>query len=127
MEGRSAYVRFRSIGYVQKEKDDREVTCTMQDRDIHLKKCQAKLDEWREFVDDLKARASGLSGEERQKMEDTIAAMERTISEGESCVSDTRTVSVNAWEAAKDDASDAWDMIEEGFEKNREAYLYNSD
>jgi hypothetical protein len=99
----------------------------MQDRDLHLKKCEAKLDEWREFVDDLRSRASGLSGEERSRMEAAIASLEQKIEEGEGCVSETRAIEVNAWGAAKGDALAAWNMVEKGFEKNAEAYMYGRD
>lgn len=98
----------------------------MQDRDMHLKKCQAKLNEWRDFIDDLRARAPGMSDEQQAHMQDAIAAMERTIEAGDECVAETRTIEGGAWESAKDDAAAAWNMIEEAFEKNREATSFSS-
>ena len=98
----------------------------MHDRDMHVKKCQAKLDEWRGLVDDLRARTPGMSDEERVHAQEAIAAMERTIDAGEECVAETRSIEDGAWEAAKDDASAAWSMIEEAFEKNREATSFGS-
>lgn len=85
--------------------------------------CASKLDEWRGVVAGLKARASALDNEDRRRLDEAVSRLERHIEDGEERLSELDDTDDGAWEAAKEDWNAAWDMVEEAFKKDSEAFM----
>ncbi len=85
--------------------------------------CASKLDEWRGVVAGLKARASALDDEDRRRLDEAVSRLERHIEDGEERLSELDDTDDGAWEAAKEDWNAAWDMVEEAFKKDSEAFM----
>lgn len=96
----------------------------MLDRTAHLEECHQRLEEWRELVRKLEARAASMPEDERRQREQTIASLVHYIEEGEECAKRTGDMDDSTWSASKADAQDAWKRLEDNFNEHADSLMY---
>ena len=86
----------------------------MDDRELYIKKMQARLDGWKAEIDKLKAKASGASADVQLDINRQIRLLERNIEEGKAKLSELTAAGEGAWESIKEGVESAWDSLKSG-------------
>jgi chromosome segregation ATPase len=89
----------------------------MSERELYIKKFEAKLDEWKAEAQALRARAEGAGADAQLEAMRELESVERQIDDAEERLGELRKASDDAWESIKAGAEDAWSSLSEGFSK----------
>lgn len=83
----------------------------MNDKELYMRKLQARIDEWKADVDKFKAKASGASADVQLDMNQQVRVLERRIEDGKARLSELAEAGEDAWESIKDGIESAWDSL----------------
>lgn len=83
----------------------------MNDKEIYHQKYQAKLDEWKVEIDKLKAKASGVSADVKQELNQQIEALEIKIEEGKAKLAELIEADEDKWESFKASVESVWNSL----------------
>ena len=83
----------------------------MNDKELYMRKLQARIDEWKADVDKFKAKASGASADVQLDMNQQVRVLERRIEDGKARLSELAEAGEDGWESIKDGIESAWDSL----------------
>ncbi len=83
----------------------------MNDKELYMRKLQARIDEWKADIDKFKAKASGASADVQLDMNQQVRVLERRIEDGKARLSELAEAGEDAWESIKDGIESAWDSL----------------
>ena len=89
----------------------------MSERELYIKKFEAKIDEWKAEAQALRARTEGASADAQLQAKRELDGVERQIDDAEKRLDELREAGDDAWTSIKDGADAAWSSLSEGFSK----------
>lgn len=78
---------------------------------------EMRLERIEKEIMELRAKASTLSGKAKAKWDETVAALEAQAAAAKKRLEEVEAETIGTWEKLRDDASRAWDELEEAVKK----------
>ncbi len=94
----------------------------MTNKEAHLQKMQAKLDEWDANINTMKAKASGASADAQIELNKQVDDLKSERSEMKQKYEELKDASEDAWEDIRDGAEAAWDRVALSFKNAKDRF-----
>lgn len=86
----------------------------MNERELYIKKVEAKIDEWKAEARALRARAEGAGADAQLSAMRELEKVERQVEDAERRATELREASDDAWASIKEGFDEAWSALSEG-------------
>ena len=94
----------------------------MNDKELHLQKKQAQLEEWRADLNKLRAKALGASADAQLEMNKHIRSLSTLIDDNSTLLSEFSKSSGEAWDSLKIGVETAWEAMKNSVNDAKQKY-----
>ncbi len=86
-------------------------------KDDFIEKLKKELDEWRDKLTQLEAKANSVQADVKQQYDTTVADLRQKAQEGEKKVNELTGASASAWQDLQKGAEEAWKSLADSFKQ----------
>jgi chromosome segregation ATPase len=98
----------------------------MNERQKHVDKMKAKIDEWNNDIDEIEKKAKSASFELTEEYQKKIAALKKQRDEAFVKLKEIQNTTDSAWQDVKKGGEEAWDAISHGFSTAKERLFHKT-